>query len=101
MRGAARDDARRHDAPVGDGHDAHLRRLDGRHLSPRRAGVDARCSFCGKAETEVDALVIGDRACICNVCAALAKSPFATVAYCAQCRVVNGKHDPECEDASK
>jgi hypothetical protein len=38
---------------------------------------NARCSFCGKAEDEVDRLVAGPGAYICNACVGLAEQLLA------------------------
>jgi hypothetical protein len=41
---------------------------------------------------------LGRSVCICDRCVKLAQTPYARVAYCAGCRVRNGKHDPACTE---
>ncbi|AKU93399.1 hypothetical protein AKJ09_00063 [Labilithrix luteola] len=58
------------------------------------------CSFCKKTRKQVKVLIRGKHAFICNLCVGLAQTPLARVAHCVECTVVNGKHDPECPEAT-
>lgn len=57
------------------------------------------CSFCGKAREQVDALVAGLRAMICDNCIKWVAREDAPVAYCHWCITSDdGKHSSECPE---
>ena len=60
------------------------------------------CSFCHAPRSQRKRLIEGlggkRPVFICNLCVCLAQTPFATVAYCASCKPVNGKHEKGCPE---
>lgn len=56
------------------------------------------CSFCGKSydQTPEKVLVTGKAGAICRACLKWAGSKDATIAACAGCTPVEGRHAPDC-----
>lgn len=59
---------------------------------------EARCSFCNRAKDEVDVLVAGKHAHICNNCVALCNAEAAPLAHCFACTPVDGRHARGCSE---
>ena len=57
------------------------------------------CSFCRRPESKCKRLIENSNGTtrICDLCVRMADTPMATVAYCAGCTTVNGKHHENCK----